>query len=149
MQKLLSLCIATTGVTEWVDKVVESIYSQNEDDALFEVIITDNGDNDDCMHFITKKFSAHKNLYYKRTSSKLFLNQVDAFKLASGLFIKLINTRSVFTHGSLRYFLDFVRKHQADKEKPIVYFLNHLLERKPLACKSFDDFIASLSNMSS
>ena len=38
MQKLLSLCIATTGVTEWVDKVVESIYSQNEDDALFSLL---------------------------------------------------------------------------------------------------------------
>ncbi len=149
MQKLLSLCIATTGVTEWVDKVVESIYSQNEDDALFEVIITDNGDNDDCMLFITKKFSAHKNLHYKRTSAKLFLNQIEAFKLASGLFIKLINTRSVFTPGSMRYFLDFIRKHQADKEKPVVYFLNHLLEREPWACKSFNDFVASLSNISS
>ena len=42
---VLSLCMPTNGVIEWVFPVLESIYCQNVDETEFEVIITDNGDN--------------------------------------------------------------------------------------------------------
>ena len=42
---LVSLCIPTNGVVEWVFPVLDSIYNQSVDNALFEIVITDNGNN--------------------------------------------------------------------------------------------------------
>ena len=42
---LLSLCIPTYGVSEWVFPVLESIYNQAKDLTMFEVVVTDNGNN--------------------------------------------------------------------------------------------------------
>ena len=44
-QPLISLCIPTNGVIEWVFPVLDSIYSQSVDNELFEVVVTDNGNN--------------------------------------------------------------------------------------------------------
>lgn len=44
-KKLISLCIPTNGVIEWVFPVLESIYAQGVETALYEIVITDNGDN--------------------------------------------------------------------------------------------------------
>ena len=44
---LLSLCIPTNGVSEWVFPVLDSIYDGNEEGSEFEVIVTDNGNNQD------------------------------------------------------------------------------------------------------
>ena len=46
MWKVVSLCLPTNGIIEWVFPVLDSIYRQNVDDSLFEVIVTDNGDNE-------------------------------------------------------------------------------------------------------
>ena len=40
---VLSLCLPTNGISEWVFPVLESIYSQNVDESKYEVIVTDNG----------------------------------------------------------------------------------------------------------
>ena len=43
---LVSLCLPTNGVTEWVLPVLDSIYDQGVSPELFEVIVTDNGKNE-------------------------------------------------------------------------------------------------------
>ena len=43
--KLVSLCLPTNGISEWVFPVLDSIYSQGVSNDLFEVIVTDNGKN--------------------------------------------------------------------------------------------------------
>lgn len=42
---LLSICIPTNGIVEWVIPVLKSIYSQKADNSLFEVVVTDNGNS--------------------------------------------------------------------------------------------------------
>ena len=42
---LISLCMPTNGVIEWVFPVLDSIFGQGVDDNLYEVVVTDNGDN--------------------------------------------------------------------------------------------------------
>ena len=44
---IVSLCIPTNGVTEWVFPVLDSIVGQNVSPELYEIIVTDNGDNQD------------------------------------------------------------------------------------------------------
>lgn len=150
MKKLLSLIIPTNGITEWVTQVVESIYSQNVDDSLFEVVITDNGECDDCKNAIERNFSTHSNLVYKKTNAKLFLNQIEAFKISSGLFIKFVNHRSVMDFGSIDFLINYVEAHENDACKPITFFMNPTKQ-----CKGekhfydFDSFVRSLGYWSS
>ena len=44
---LLSICIPTNGVVEWIIPAINSIYSQGVDNNEFEVVVTDNGEKDD------------------------------------------------------------------------------------------------------
>ena len=44
-EPIISLCLPTNGVKEWVFPVLDSIYSQNINNDLFEVIVTNNGTN--------------------------------------------------------------------------------------------------------
>ena len=43
----LSLCIPTNGIVEWVFPALDSIYAEGVDNERFEVIVTDNGKNED------------------------------------------------------------------------------------------------------
>ena len=86
---LLSLCIPTNGRAEWVIPLLESIYSQEEDPACFEVIITDNAGNPQLAAAVDAM--AHPNLKYFPTESAGFTNQIDAFEKCRGIFCKMLN----------------------------------------------------------
>lgn len=146
MQKLLSLIIPTNGVTEWVVQVVDSIYKQNIDDSLFEVVITDNGEGDECKNVVEKDFGSHSNLRYAKTTAKLFLNQVEAFKIADGLFVKFINHRALMQPKSVQNFIDYVNKYKNEEEKPITFFMNPTQNNQ--GEKTFDSFDSFVKEMS-
>ena len=44
---MVSLVVPTNGVIEWVFPVLDSIYQDEPDHGRFEVIVTDNGDNEE------------------------------------------------------------------------------------------------------
>lgn len=147
-QPLLSLCIPTNGVLDWVKPVLENIYKQGVDETLFEVVVTDNGDSKEFQQFMEKQAASHDNLHYRKTIAQGFLNQIESFRDANGVFIKFVNHRMMLNQGVIEELLKFVRENQ--KKKPIAYFLNGSL---PLPEQnhydSFDEFIAALSYYSS
>lgn len=140
----LSLCIPTNGIIEWVKPVLDSIYSEEKPIAEFEVIVTDNGSNLEFYNFMQQYCRKHENLIYKKTKAVQFNNQIEAFKLASGKFIKFINHRSVLLPGALNYLLEFVEKNQ--NSQPFVYFLEGDYAG---IYKNFDSFVCGLSYFSS
>ena len=145
----VSLCIATNGIIEWVIPVLDSIYNTGCDTKLFEVIVTDNGNNsefEDLMHNYELKYN---NFIYKKTNSVMFMNQIESFKLANGKLIKFINHRMMLTSDALKIMLDFVNKYE--KEKPAVYFSNGALGLKNqlMICNTFDKYVRALSYWSS
>lgn len=146
---LLSLCIPTNGILEWVKPVVESIYKNTHiDESLYEVIVTDNGSNSDFAVFMEEISRKHDNLLYKKTQANGFLNQIECFKLAKGEYIKFINHRMKLVDGSLSYLINFVEKFQ--KDKPVTYFLNGSLNLpQSSSYNSFDSFMNALSYYSS
>ncbi|MCF1633478.1 glycosyltransferase [Streptococcus gallolyticus] len=146
---LLSLVIPTNGVKEWVFPVLDSIYSQEVDEDKFEVIVTDNGQNDDFYHLMMDYSLQHSNLVYKRTTSKLFSNQIEGFKLATGHFIKFVNHRFQLKQGALNYLINFVKSNIL--ERPITYFLNGTTEiaKNNNSINPFDEFVYGLKNYSS
>lgn len=144
--KLLSLCIPTNGISEWVFPVLDSIYNNYYGDLeAFEVIITDNGDNISFKQDIKKYVSKFSNLIYKETTAIQFQNQIEAFKLATGDYIKFINHRMKLLPGALEHLIKFVKMNY--KDKPIAYFSNGNI--RDYDTDNFDDFAKALSYWSS
>ena len=141
---LLSLCIPTNGMLEWVRPVLDSIYNETNPIGNFEVIVTDNGENKVFHDFMMTYSQQHDNLIYKKTNAIQFENQIEAFKLASGEFIKFVNHRMVLLPGALNYLLDFVKKNMDDK--PFVYFLDN---KSAGEYNTFDSYVRAMSYWSS
>lgn len=148
-KKLLSLCMPTNGVIEWVFPVLDSVYNQNVDNMLFEVIIADNGNNKEFKTKIKEYMSTHNNIVYVETKALPFINEIEAYKIASGELIKFVNHRTRLAPGVLNKFIELIKKY--NKEKPIFYFTNgNLKKTKDLHIyNSFDEFVMNLSYWSS
>lgn len=140
-ETLLSICIPTNGIVEWVIPVIESIYAQGVDNSLFEVVITDNGGKQDLAEAV-RKYS-YDNFHYYQTTAQGFTNQIDAFERCSGVFCKMLNHRSKMLPGSIEKILDIVRKYR-DK-KPILYFAEgHAEGGEYIECTNTDEFVQSM-----
>ena len=145
----LSLCIPTNGVKEWVIPVIDSIYCSECDPEEFEVIVTDNGQNEEFEKAMTGYAGKYKNLHYTKTDAKLFQNQIEAFKLANGALIKFVNHRMALLPGALDHLISFAKKHR--ENEPAVYFSNGQLRKHPAlrTYSSFDEYTRALSYWSS
>ncbi|WP_037354218.1 hypothetical protein [Selenomonas sp. FC4001] len=146
MSCLVSLCIPTNGVIEWIFPVLDSIYEQNIDDGLFEVNICDNGNNELFQMKMIEYCSKHDNIHYKRTDKLLFLSEPEAYKMASGKFIKFINHRTKLRFGTLQYFIDYAEKYENEIQPPIIYFSNNTLhmEDSIVRYETFSEFVHGL-----
>ena len=139
---LLSICIPTNGIVEWVVPVVDSIYAQGIDTSLFEVVITDNGATSDLMEAV-KKYK-QDNFHYYKTTSKGFTNQVDAFEKCNGQFCKMLNHRSKMLPGSLVELINLVKRYK--DTKPILYCAEgNAKGGEFIECRNVDEFVRSLS----
>ena len=148
-QPLLSICMPTNGVIDWVFPVLDSIYNQGVDIAFFEVVITDNGNNEEFKKLIKEYLKSHANIVYAETQALPFVNEIEAYKRANGKLIKYVNHRTKLVFGTLQRMIDYV-EHNYD-EKPVTYFANGVLEisKDKHEYNSFDDFVRNLSYWSS
>lgn len=146
---IISLCIPTNGVVEWMFPALDSIYKQGVDESVYEVIVTDNGRNAAFEKMMREYASRHSNIRYYKTEALPFVNEIEAYKRASGIFIKFLNHRSLLREGTLDEYLSFV-KCTADR-KPVVYFSNGVLKGNKGRNRyfSFDGFVRRLSYFSS
>ena len=146
---ILSLCIPTNGVVQWVFPVLDSIFRQGVDDRTFEVVITDNGNNSEFKDKIREYLNQHKNIVYAETNALPFINEIESYKRANGDFIKFVNHRTMLVEGALQKLIDFASKNI--DAKPVTYFSNGAIKlRKDLNIySSFDEFVKNLSYLSS
>lgn len=138
---ILSLCLPTNGIIEWVFPVLDSIYSQDVDVDLFEVIVTNNGNNNQFHKMMLEYAEKHKNLIYKATDAYMFHNQLEALKLASGEYLKFINHRAILSENSILQMISIIKKNLEDK--PVMYFSNGVL-KCDYTLNSFDGFVREL-----
>ena len=146
---LVSLCIPTNGVVEWVFPVLDSIYNQSVDNALFEIVITDNGNNVVFKKNIQDYLKIHTNIVYVETQALPFVNEIESYKKASGELIKFVNHRTKLVEGTLQRMIDYVESNR--EIKPITYFSNGVLKmsKDKHEFSSFDEFVKNLSYWSS
>ena len=143
-EPVISLCIPTNGVMEWVIPVLDSIYSQDVNEEFFEVIVTDNGNNHDFYLSMLDYQEQHTNMIYARNTAFLFDNQLESLKLASGKYFKFVNHRAVFERGALEKIIEIIEKYE--DTKPVLYFSNGAINTSPqeIICDSFDQFVNEL-----
>lgn len=141
-QPIVSLCLPTNGITEWVFPVLDSIYTQGVNDDLFEVIVTNNGDNDEFHKLMIDFKKKHNNCIYKKTDAYQFMNQLEVLKLAKGKYFKYINHRQTLSKGSLNKMINIIKDNE--KDKPVIFFSNGVLKENEYILNSFDDFIKHL-----
>lgn len=148
-QPILSLCMPTNGVIEWVFPVLNSIFEQDCDDNEFEVIITDNGNNADFKRKIRDYNAGHENLHYFETDALPFINEIESYKKANGQLLKFVNHRTMLEKGALQRLIDFAKDNA--EIKPITYFTNGVLlkGRNAVEYGTFDEFVRNLSYWSS
>lgn len=146
---VLSLCLPTNGVIEWVFPVLDSIYAQKCENDLFEVVVTDNGDNEAFKEKMRTYTGAHSNILYAETNASSFLNEIEAYKRATGELIKFVNHRTLLVEGALERLIDFACENA--RTKPIVYFSNGALPipKSKHEYGTFDEFVRNLSYWSS
>ena len=145
----LSLCIPTNGIVEWISQVIDSIYAQDVPAERFEVVIVDNGNNPLFLDYIKKKMNEHSNIRYKRIKCPIFMNEIEAYKMAEGDFIKFVNHRTVLLDGTLDKWISFMEENH--DIKPVAYFANGELDKyySEYIYESFDEFIGELGIYSS
>ena len=147
---IVSLCMPTNGVIEWVFPLLESIYNQQCKEELFEVVITDNGDNEQFKNKIKDYMNIHRNIVYAETDALPFINEIESYKRANGELIKFVNHRTLMVSGALQKIIEFTTNNR--EEKPVIYFSNGVikeLDKKVYAFKDFDHFVKNLSYWSS
>lgn len=145
---LLSLCIPTNGISEWVFPVLDSIYAQKADVSLFEVVVTDNGNNVDFQNQMEDYSRQHENLIYKKTTAFMFENQIEALRIANGEYLKFVNHRAVLEPNALQWMIDFINQYR--DEKPVIYLSNGSLKLKEVyETDSFDGFVKGLREFAS
>lgn len=140
---LLSLCIPTDGNVHWVLPVLDSIYTQEVNTNLFEVIVTDNGNSSELAEVI--KLYNYPNLKYFKSESKGFTNIIFSLQQANGVFRKMINHRSRILPGKLQEMIELVHKY--DNTRPIMYFSDNQIskEQDVIECKNYDELIYNLN----
>lgn len=142
VRPIISLCIPTNGIIEWLVPVIESIYNQGVDYTLFEVIVSDNGDNEKVQDIMLDYVNRYPNFIYKKNKSFMFYNQLEALKLASGCYLKLVNHRAVFEQDALKRMIEIIKDNMNDKN--IMYFSNGVLKQEKYSLSSFDQFVKTL-----
>ena len=145
----VSLCIPTNGVSEWIFPVLDSIYEQGVSNDKFEVVITDNGDNNDFKHKIKDYLSKYDNIKYAETDAEPFRNEIESYKRSKGDLIKFVNHRTKLVPGTLDKLIKIVSDY--GDTRPIIYFSNGFLNipQKIQEYDAFDSFVDSLSYLSS
>lgn len=146
---VLSLCIPTNGVIEWISQVIDSIYDQDVSEDRFEVVVVDNGENLEFYDYMQRILRIRSNLRYKRIKCPIFMSEIETYKMAKGDFIKFINHRTILLEGTLKKWLDFMVDNA--EKRPVVYFANGVLDKyyNVYSYHSFDDFVRNLSYWSS
>lgn len=146
-EPIISLCLPTNGISEWVFPVLDSIYNQHVEDRLFEVVVTDNGSNYDFYDKMIVYMKNHTNLVYKKTNAYMFYNQIEALNIASGTYLKFVNHRGKFLDGSLIKMINIIKSFE--KDKPVIYFSNGALNNDRYELNDFDSFVANLGRYAS
>jgi len=141
----LSICIPTKNRLDYIKTTINSIIDDDVDNSLFQIIISDNSDNDHTEKYAKELQANGYNIKYYRNPVSGFYNSIQALRLGDGELLKLHNDYSAFKRGKFKSLLEYAVKHV--EIKPILFFTNGELKysKKTICCDSLDDFVSHAS----
>jgi len=144
MDIYLSICIPTKGRLEIVKDTLDSIFSDTDVDYNdFEVVLSDNSDND-LLRDLLADYKQYPNIVYGKTTVEGFFNSINALQMGTGCLLKLHNDYTRFNKSALKRMIDFVKAEMA--VKPMVFFSNNEFKSKTVQrYNTFDEFSYDLS----
>lgn len=120
MKKVLSICVPTYNRREYIEELLDSIYSQNVSNELFEVCITDDSDDDETQNYIRENYNNVCNLKYRRVPNTGYLNLIKALEFGEGKLLKLHNDYSIFIPGMLGELINEINT--ISEEETVVFY---------------------------
>ncbi len=141
----LSICIPTKNRIEYIKKTIESIVNDGVDKSLYQIVISDNSDNDQTALFAAKLDSEGFNIKYFKNPRSGFYNSVQSLLLGDGELLKLHNDYSAFTDGGFAAMVDSAVKNIHNRE--MLFFTNGELKSGvcELDCSNLDSFVLNAS----
>ncbi|WFQ78871.1 glycosyltransferase [Xenorhabdus sp. SF857] len=141
----VSICIPTKDRVEYLKETLMSIINDHENRSEYEIVVSDNSDNNKTMDYVLSLKESGINVVYYRNPVKGFYNSIEALKHGNGELLKLHNDYSKFRPGQFSRLVQQAKNNI--KNKPVIFFSNGTLK---LNCqvKSFDnkdDFIRTTS----
>lgn len=141
---LLSICIPTKNRTVLLEKTLQGFFDEPVDKKLYEVVISDNSDDDSNLNVVNKFKSMGLQCVYYRNPEQGFYNSIKALALGNGEFLKLNNDYTKFKSGSLQKMIDLVSANI--EKKPQFFFTDGNLKSKKINYFSdFDTFLGETS----
>ena len=111
----LSIIIPVYNVERYIRSCIESIFKQGLDDNRFEVIIVNDGTQDQSMDMITDIIKQHNNiLIINQANQGLSVARNNGISVAKGEYILMPDSDDLLIENSLLPLLESVLKSQAD-----------------------------------
>ncbi len=104
---LLSICIPTYNRCETISKNVK-IYLENLPKYNVELVVCDNGSNDNTFEVLNEIKDDRFNLYKNETNKGFSYNLTKVIRLAKGDFTLIISDEDMVDFNNLKHLLDFI-----------------------------------------
>ena len=142
---LLSICIPTYNRAAMLEKTLESLVKQLDDDI--EIVISDNHSTDETKEVGEKYANKYINIkYYRNEVNIRDANFTLSLDRGTGLYLKLMKDNIEMADGALRYLKHYINHY---KESKIPLFFTNGVSlgkyREVYECLSFEDFIIHTS----
>lgn len=135
---LLSICIPTYNRCETISKNVK-IYLENLPKHNVELVVCDNGSDDNTFEVLNEIKDDRFNLYKNETNKGFSYNLSKVIRLAKGDFTLIISDEDMVNFNNLKYLLDFISENDTKDNIAGIVF-NSLFETDENTTKK-DEFL--------
>ncbi|MPQ32923.1 glycosyltransferase family 2 protein [Clostridium estertheticum] len=111
---LLSIAIPTYNRANFLDKCLDSIYSEVNNDPIFEIVISDNASTDNTYEIVRKYKQTHNNIVYYRQHENVGFskNFKKVLELATGEYINPHGDDDFFNTGMIYEIINLILKNK-------------------------------------
>ena len=111
----LSIIVPVYNVEKYIRPCFESIFKQGLDDTDFEVIIVNDGTQDQSMEVIVDIINAHQNIrIIEQENQGLSIARNNGLEIAVGKYILFIDSDDILINNSIPYLLNIALSREAD-----------------------------------
>lgn len=117
----LSIIIPLYNAEKYIVNCLDSIYNQDIDSSDFEIIIVDDGSNDNSYHIISDYATKHDNIHIIHQENQgVACARNNAIKIAKGHYVTFIDSDDFFIPKSLKKVLRTAIEFKADIIKGVI-----------------------------